>query len=98
MPALVAFIPVGYTPLTCASARRDVDRIPTITTTAGHRRRPTRKPLTVASAHRAAVAFSPMSPVGCCRLANTRASGISMANETIMTTVIITTTLASLKF
>ena len=34
----------------------------------------------------------------CCRLASTRASGINIANETILTTVIITTTFASLKF
>src|SRR3954469_19450812 len=35
---------------------------------------------------------------GCCLPASRRASGINTANETIMTTVIITTTLASVKF
>ena len=92
-PALVAFMPVGYTPLTCASARADIDSIPTITITAGHRRRRTRKSRRRRSAHPAAAAIRRTSP-GCCRLAKTRASGISTANATIMTTVIMTTTFA----
>src|SRR3954468_9163248 len=38
-PALVAFMPTGYTPLTCASAGRDIARTANITITAGQRRR-----------------------------------------------------------
>src|SRR5918994_1289783 len=49
-------------------------------------------------AHRPVAVAPTWMAAGWRRLASTRASGISMANETIMTTVIITTTLGSPKF